>query len=72
MVSNWVKEDQQGEMMGILQSVQAGAFAMSPLLSGALVGWNYDMPIIVGGIAMFLAALVLGLGITKEILKWKA
>ena len=72
MVSNWVKEGAQGEMMGILQSVQAGAFALSPLLSGALVGWNYDMPIIVGGCAMFLAALILGLGVSKEILKWRA
>ncbi len=71
MVSNWVKEGAQGEMMGILQSVQAAAFAFSPLLSGVVVGLNYDMPIIVGGIAMFLAALVLGIGISKEILKWR-
>ena len=72
MVSNWVKEGAQGEMMGILQSVQSGAFALSPLLSGVLVGLSFDMPVIVGGCAMFLAALVLGLGVSKEILKWRA
>ncbi len=71
MVSNYVKEDAQGEMMGILQSVESGAVALSPFLSGVFVGMNYDMPIIVGGSAMLLAALVLGIGIPKQILKWR-
>ncbi len=72
MVSNWVKEDAQGEMMGILQSVQSGAFALSPLLSGVLVGLSFDMPVWVGGLAMLLGALILGVGVSKEIVKWRA
>ena len=70
-VSNYVKEDAQGEMMGILQSVQSGALAVSPLLSGVFVGLNNDMPIIVGGSAFLLAALVLWMGASKEIMKWR-
>lgn len=72
MISNWVKEGAQGEIMGILQSVQAGAFALSPLLSGILVGLDADMPILVGGAAMFLAALILGIGVKADIVKWRA
>ncbi|MBS0605104.1 MAG: MFS transporter [Verrucomicrobia bacterium] len=72
MVSNYVKEDAQGEMMGILQSVEAGAVALSPLLSGVFVGLNYDMPIIVGACAFLAAAAILGTGVTKEVLKWRA
>lgn len=72
MVSNYVKEDAQGEMMGILQSVQSGAFAFSPLLSGVIVGLNFDMPIIVGGCAMLISATILLRGVSKEILKWRA
>lgn len=72
MVSNYVKEDAQGEMMGILQSVESGAVAVSPLLSGVFVGLNYDMPVIVGGCAFLLAAAILGVGASKEILKWRA
>lgn len=71
MVSNYVKDDAQGEMMGILQSVQSGAFAFSPLLSGALVGLNFDMPIVVGGCSMLIAALILISGVSKEISKWR-
>ncbi len=72
MISNCVQDDAQGEMMGVLHSVQSGAFALSPLLSGAFVGLNTDMPIIVGGSAMLLAAGVLFTGISKEILKPRA
>lgn len=59
LISNRSSQEIQGEAMGILQSVQAAAFAFSPLLSGAFVGLNIDMPIIVGGIAFLLAALIL-------------
>ncbi len=72
MVSNYVKEDAQGEMMGILQSVQSGAVALSPLVSGVLVGINSDMPIIVGGCSFLLAAVILGTGVRRDILKWRA
>lgn len=72
MISNCVQDDAQGEMMGVLHSVQSGAFALSPLLSGAFVGLNTDMPIIVGGSAMLLAAGVLFTGISKELLRRRA
>lgn len=59
MVSNLAGESRQGEVLGILQSMQSAAFALSPLTSGALVGLSINMPIIVGGLCMFIAAGVL-------------
>ncbi len=62
MVSNWVKDDIQGEIMGVLQSVQSAAFALSPLISGVFVGLSFNMPIIIGGIAMLIAAFIFSIG----------
>lgn len=59
IVSNSVAEDSQGEIMGILQSVDSFAFASSPLLAGVFVGYSTKTPIIVAGTFMFLASLVL-------------
>ncbi len=59
IVSNSVKEDSQGEIMGILQSVDSFAFASSPLLAGLFVGVSTQAPIIVAGVFMLLASLVL-------------
>ena len=59
IVSNSVKEDMQGEIMGILQSVDSFAFAISPLIAGAFVGLSAKTPLIVSGGCMFLASLVL-------------
>lgn len=60
MVSNWSGEEKQGEMLGIMQSVQSIAFAVSPLFSGTIVGLYITMPIILGGNSMILAGLVFG------------
>lgn len=61
LVSNAIDEHSQGEMLGILGSVQSMSFGVGPLLAGALLGITTLMPIIVGGIAMLLGALALGL-----------
>jgi len=66
-VSNWASDETQGEMMGILQSVESFAFAASPLVAGIFVGMNPNMPIVVGGSMMLLAALILGVFLRKEI-----
>jgi DHA1 family tetracycline resistance protein-like MFS transporter len=59
LISNSVAEDSQGEMLGILQSVQECAFGLAPLLSGVFFGLSHAMPIVVGGGAMLLAGLTL-------------
>lgn len=66
IVSNWSMEEIQGEMMGVYQSVESLAFGLSPLMTGYLVGVSYKMPIFVGGISMFIASLILGMGCSKE------
>lgn len=69
VVSNSVGEDTQGEIMGVLQSVDSLAFAVSPLIAGPLLGLSIFMPIIIGAICMMLAAIVMGLflkGVAKE------
>lgn len=60
VVSNAVNEDMQGEIIGVLQSVDSLAFAVSPLIAGPLLGITTAMPIIVGSAGMLLAAGVLG------------
>jgi MFS transporter, DHA1 family, tetracycline resistance protein len=67
MISNSSPNDMQGEILGILQSVQCAAFALSPLISGPLLGLTLQMPVIVGGSAMLLAGVILGLLLRKEI-----
>lgn len=59
IVSNSVDENSQGEIMGILQSVDSFAFASSPLLAGIFVGFSTHTPVIIAGTFMFLASLVL-------------
>lgn len=56
LVSNSVGEDMQGEIMGIFQSVDSLAFALSPLVAGSLLGISHLMPIYVGMLCMFIAA----------------
>lgn len=67
LVSNWAKKDAQGETLGILQSVQAAAFALSPLAAGSFLGSHPHMPMVLGGFAMLLAALIMGIFLRKKI-----
>ncbi len=69
IISNSVNEDSQGEMMGILQSVDSFAFGSSPLLAGAFVGLSTQAPVVVSGGCMVLACLILLSGYRKKLLK---
>jgi DHA1 family tetracycline resistance protein-like MFS transporter len=66
VVSNAVSEDMQGETLGVLHSVDSLAFAISPLFAGPLLGLSSSMPIIVGSVAMLMAAAVLAPTLRKE------
>jgi MFS transporter, DHA1 family, tetracycline resistance protein len=50
-----------GKVLGVLQSVQSLAFALSPLVSGVLISLHIAMPIFLGGGTMLLAAAVFAL-----------
>lgn len=67
IVSNSSGSDAQGETLGILQSVQAAAFAFSPLAAGTMLGTHPHMPMLVGGIALLAAGVIFGLLSRKEI-----
>lgn len=67
MVSDWAGKDAQGEILGISQSVQSAAFAISPLAAGSFLGANPHMPMLLGGVAILAAALILGLSLRKQI-----
>ena len=67
IVSNGVDQSQQGETMGVFQALEALAYGLSPLTTGVLVGLDRLMPIVAGGSAFLLAALVLGVSLRKEI-----
>lgn len=67
IVSDKTHKEAQGEILGILQSIQSAAFAISPLAAGWLLGNGSHMPTLVGGISMLTGALVLGSFLNKEI-----
>ena len=67
IVSNSVREDSQGEIMGILQSVDSFAFASSPLLGGAFVGLSIHAPTLIAGAFMALASFVLFKSFRKKL-----
>lgn len=58
-VSNSVGSEVQGEALGILSSVNAAAFVLSPLCSGSLVGTYPELPMKVGGSCMLIASGIL-------------
>lgn len=66
LISNMGSKEAQGEILGVLQSVQSAAFALSPLAAGWLLGKGPFMPMVVGGISMFLAAFILGSFLKKS------
>jgi DHA1 family tetracycline resistance protein-like MFS transporter len=67
MVSDWAKKDSQGEVLGIFQSVQSVAWALSPLAAGPLLGIHTSMPMLLGGLTILLAATIFGILLRKEI-----
>lgn len=58
IVSNLSSKENQGERLGIHQSVQSAAIALSPLFSGSLVALYPHLPITVGSIGALLAGLI--------------
>ncbi len=59
IISNSVSQDSQGEMLGVLQSVDSFAFASSPIVAGFFVGLSAEAPILIAGGFMALASLIL-------------
>jgi DHA1 family tetracycline resistance protein-like MFS transporter len=59
IVSNSVGKDSQGEILGVLESIQATAFGLSPLLAGFLLGIHIYIPMLLGGLCTLLAAMLL-------------
>lgn len=67
IVSNAASRSRQGEVLGVFQSLQALAFAATPCLGGILLSITESVPVIFGGVAMFVAFFVLRT-IKKEVL----
>lgn len=59
LVSDSVNKNSQGEILGILESIQSTAFGIAPLLAGLLLGIHVHMPMVLGGTSLILAALLL-------------
>lgn len=66
LISNSVSEEQQGEALGVLASVESLAFAISPLLAGPLLGLTTKMPLLVGSGTVFIAAWLLKISIKSS------
>lgn len=62
-ISNSVDDSTQGEILGILQSVDSLAFAIGPLMAGPLLAFSAATPIIVGCVMILLAAIILRSGV---------
>ncbi|MBI2743592.1 MAG: MFS transporter [Chlamydiales bacterium] len=66
IVSDLTSPDQQGETLGVFQSLQAFAFAITPFLGGGLLNLSYGIPLILGGVSMLLACLILLVGLSRK------
>lgn len=66
LVSDWGEEENQGEILGMLQSIKSAAFALSPLAAGFLLGISSHMPMLFGGISILLASLIFGSSLRKQ------
>ncbi len=65
IISNKSSSQSQGEMMGILESVQSLSGIISPLSAGILLGLTVKMPLIVGTGALLFAAYILYCSLRK-------
>jgi len=54
-VSNMARDDEQGEVMGMSQSVASLAMAIPPLIAGVIVQWGIEVPTLVAGALAFLS-----------------
>ena len=69
MISDAAGKDAQGEILGVSGSIQSLAFALSPLLGGALIGAGEHLPMMIGGIAVIFAGICSGITFRKQIFK---
>jgi MFS transporter, DHA1 family, tetracycline resistance protein len=67
IVSDSVDENSQGEILGILQSIQMFAFGISPLLGGFFLGIHPLSPMFLGGFFMLVGAFIFGVFLRKRI-----
>jgi DHA1 family tetracycline resistance protein-like MFS transporter len=67
LVSNSVDKSSQGEILGVLQSIEGVAFGFSPLAAGSLLAAHPHMPMFLGGTSIFLSAVLLGLCLQGKI-----
>ncbi len=58
LVSNNASDEQQGEILGINQSVQSLAQAVPPIIAGFVVAMSIQLPIIMSAIFTFIAFLI--------------
>jgi MFS family permease len=60
LISNASPADQQGEALGVMQSVDAFSCALSPLCGGWLLALTVKMPMIIGATAFLGASGIMG------------
>ena len=58
LVSNNAEPNQQGEVLGLNQSVTSLAQVMPPLIGGLLLGLDSAYPILTAGIVCFVAVIL--------------
>jgi DHA1 family tetracycline resistance protein-like MFS transporter len=58
LVSNGASPEIQGEALGVLGSINAAAFALSPLASGSFVGDHPQMPMWIGGSLLCVSGMI--------------
>lgn len=55
LVSNLSERDEQGEIMGINQSVSALAQAIPPIIGGIIIAGHLNLPVLLSSLSVFLA-----------------
>lgn len=58
LVSNLTPKDEQGEIIGINQSIQSLAMAIPPIIAGFFAAIYYKLPVIIGSAFIFLAWII--------------
>ena len=58
IISNLSGQESQGEILGINQSLQSLALAISPLIAGIIVSFSINLPVIIASIIILIAWLV--------------
>ncbi len=59
LISNLTAQEEQGEVLGVYQSLQAAGMALGPLLLSSFISFTPTLPIIMGALAPILALMLL-------------